>query len=180
MSTAGPNGPGGASGTANGGQAWTTITNVTADDSSYATVAVTAAVFSEYMFTNTFGFAIPSTATINGIQVDLKAKVSTTSANVNLTLSKNGGASGSTSFNTPQVTTTEAFKSYGSSSELWGLTWTPTEVNASTFGFRLWVGQDTNNTWSVNYGRITVTYTPAFGGPSITVTRQAVMRAATR
>jgi hypothetical protein len=65
---------------------------------------------------------------------------------------------------------------YGSTSDLWGTTWTPADVNAANFGLRF-AAQNTgssSSTATVDYISITVTYIPAAPGigTSTTLTKQ--------
>jgi hypothetical protein len=56
--------------------------------------------------------------------------------------------------------TTDATVTYGSSTDLWGTTWTPAEVNSSNFGLRLKVqnANASSRTASVDYMELTVYY----------------------
>jgi len=60
-------------------------------------------------------------------------------------------------------TTSDTTPTYGNSTDLWGTTLTPADVNASTFGVRLKVKNNsttTSNTASVDYISVTVYYEP--------------------
>jgi hypothetical protein len=64
---------------------------------------------------------------------------------------------GATSTNWP---TSEAAASYGSTSDLWGTSWTPADINASNFGVALTVDNNNSSTRTANvdYINVTVTY----------------------
>lgn len=109
-----------------------------------------------------FGFTVPTSATINGIKVDIERK------HVNPNIQKDteifiikGGVAGTQ--NKADISTfyptVDTYASYGGSTDLWGTTWNANEINASNFGvhFRptpVW-GQRT----SVDNIRVTVYYT---------------------
>jgi hypothetical protein len=116
------------------GTAWTNPGNVTADDGSYATVTVALNAHSQYVKGTNFGFAVPGGATIVGIVAEVERNVPAGNAiDFSVRLFKAGVATGSdlAAYSWPA---TDAVATYGSSSELWGTTWTPADVNAATFG----------------------------------------------
>lgn len=116
---------------------------------------------------SSLGFSIPSDATINGIQVTFTRKVdsSISAFTYTVTLKKAGSNAGTAKGPGSAWTSTAANESWGSSSDLWGTTWTPADINNSGFGVGI-VAQGTNST-SLAYNvyannvSITVTYTPA-------------------
>ncbi len=78
-------------------------------------------------------------------------------------LLKAGSPVGSNHASTAAWSTSDATESYGSSSDLWGTTWTPAQINASNFGVRLNVRNTSataSNTAYVDYIEITVRYSP--------------------
>jgi len=169
----------GANVTGTGTIAWGTPGNITADDTNYATATLTAGQVSNYLQATNYGFAIPSTATISGISVTIgRMRSSGNGSNVHDTvvqLLKGGTLTGSNLANTtagtwPSSTTGIADASYGGTSNLWGTTWTPEDINASNFGVALAATSVSDTrTLSVDYMRITVTYTvpsAATGSPT--------------
>jgi hypothetical protein len=71
-----------------------------------------------------------------------------------------GSTDRSSGTNWPQ---TFGYTSYGGSSDLWGETWTPSDINSSDFGFAISaIGEGPNTTAQVDNVRITVYYS----GPS--------------
>lgn len=87
-----------------------------------------------------FGFAIPGGATIAGIMLSFTRRVS----NVQLLARSNqvqmvkaGGGVGTPKSNAALWTTSAVVETYGSPTDLWGTTWTPTDVNANNFGFQV-------------------------------------------
>jgi hypothetical protein len=144
--------------------AWVAPTNIYVDDSVYA--SVTAATFdtndyTEVLNASTFGFAIPSSATITGIKVEVDRYCGAGAAKDGvIQLTKDGaarvGASAATATAWPATSTTV---SYGGAADLWGTTWTPAEVNTATFGVHIAAqatGDDTDV--YVDFVRITVYY----------------------
>jgi hypothetical protein len=165
FTTTGPN----AGGTFAG---WTNSSNAGAEDGAEATISTyTDDTPSLSLRVTNFGFAVPAGATINGVTVEVKRRktndlgFSTKDANVNLT--KNGTAAvGTNKASATNWTTTLTFATYGGAADLWGTTWTATEINASTFGVLLKVydpiggGGETAN---VDFIRVTVDFTAAAG-----------------
>lgn len=174
MSSSGPNSPGTGSTAARGGNvgAWTNASNVLASDNSYATgygLSGVSPTYTNYLTATNFGFSIPSGATIDGIVVEIERKaiggVPFHIKDSILSLIKGGTISGDNKASGTDWDTTETYYSYGSSSDLWGLTLTDTDVNASTFGVALSVGAGATGKGSaavvVDHIRITVYYTAA-------------------
>lgn len=179
MTTAGPN-IAGAGASSGGGTAWTNPGNITADDASYATCTLTASGTSQALNGTSFGFSIPSGATIDGFLVEIERFSSSplgspfNIADSNVQLIK-GGTAGGTNKSTGAVWnyTSPTIVSFGGAADLWGQTWTDSDVNASNFGATLSIqnlsGVSTR-TGSVDYIRITVYYTASGGSSSATNT----------
>lgn len=143
---------------AGSGVAWSNPGNITADDATLASVSLTAPSTSQYLVGNNLGLSLPHNATINGIEVTLDALANTAQQSVYLT--KNGTATVGTSKAT-SFTGTISTLTYGSSSDLWGTTWTPAEINATTFGAIFSVGNLVSGTrpYSVDFIKINIYYT---------------------
>lgn len=163
----------GASNSSVGSVTWSSPGNITADDTNRAT-ATAGFAQSEYLISSSHGFAIPSGATIDGIVVEARIysefgglfyDVYDAAARI-----VKGGAVGSTDKSKVaawQSGNNLTWTSYGSSSDTWGETWTPADINASGFGFALsanLVGGKISATGSVYAIRITVYYTAGGGG----------------
>ena len=168
-SPAGPNAPG-TGATSSAGTLWSNPGNITADDSSYATANMVLGTTTRRLEATNFGFAIPTGATIDGIVVTWKRKTSSTSfspRDSQIRIIK-GGAWGATDRASGTTwPTTEGTATYGSSSDLWGETWTAADINSSTFGAGLVAQTNAGKgqpTLSVNYCTITVYYTEGGGG----------------
>lgn len=123
---------------------------------------------SHYLKAVDFDFAIPSGATIKGIVVEIERakQFSGVVVDSNVRIVK-GGAIGSTnkaSGTSWPVLGSEAYATYGSSSDLWGETWTDTDINATDFGAVIAAVASGTATANIDHVRITVHYTAAAGG----------------
>jgi len=164
--SSGPNYPTVATGNTNtigGGTApnWANPSAIEAADSVFATIFMNNRI-SKDLIGKGFGFTIPGGATINGIllEVNYDSGTGTDTVETVVRLLKAGVASGdnkSTGALLPAVATTV---SYGGSSDLWGTTWTPSDINNTSFGAAT-VYSATLDSASVDFFRITVTYTTA-------------------
>jgi hypothetical protein len=164
QTTVGPNFAGTGATGGGTGASWLNPTRVTANDNSYTTNSITGSSYSEALNATSFGFSIPTNATINGIQVSIGrfASIASSLQDRSVYLIKGGTATGNNNGATStDWGTTENVANYGTTTDLWGTTWTPAEINATNFGVALTV--DNNNTSgrtaSVDYVQISVTYT---------------------
>jgi hypothetical protein len=148
---------------------WADPGYITVDDTNYATAASPASAgtfYSEYLRGYSHGFSVPSNATINGIVAKFwrKGGSGTTYDNV-VSLSKNGtSAIGDNKAKaTSWSLTIWGTQTYGSSSDLWGTTWTPSEINSANFGLfvsvRIVNAMARSNNCFVDYFSIQVYYT---------------------
>ena len=125
--------------TAATGTSWTTPTNVFTSNNVYATYSVPTAANSNYLDVTGFGFTIPATAIIRGISVSIERKASATNSlkddDVYIKKASCTDPCGTDHANTSTYYgTSDSTDSYGSSSDLWGKTWTAADVNSSSFG----------------------------------------------
>lgn len=175
MASAGPNSPGTlADDSSFGSVAWTNPSNAGTSDNSYATYNSPGGTDSHYLKATNFGFSIPSDATITNIKVEIERKQDNTFAGdtvdsvVKLVVggavtgnNKASGASWPAPFGGGMGT--DAYASYDYSVTTWGVTPSPSDVNASNFGVVLAAnaagGLGANPTAYVDHVRITVTYT---------------------
>lgn len=158
---------------------WSNPNNAQVSDTVYATSTYAGVDGgSGFLSATNFGFSIPTGSTINGIVVEVQKKGSATGkvADGANYLIKSGITAGPSKVIAGDWSTTESYATYGSSSDLWGATWTASDINSATFGFAF--STDLGSTWApvdgavtayVDHIRITVYYT---GAP--TVTTQAV------
>lgn len=165
-STAGPNYPGtGTDDSSFGTTVWLNPGNITSSDNNYASLTTVAGVNTHYLAASNFGFSIPSSTTILGIQVEWERQAlcgggCTIDSRVRII---KGGVVGSTEKSTGASWPTggvDVYDSFGGSSDLWGQTWTYTDINASNFGAVLSpTGVLAGALSEVDTCRITVTYT---------------------
>ena len=178
--TSGPNNPSSAADdTSFGSYSWSTPSNVYTSNNSYASVTFPAGATgtdSYYLKVTGFGFSIPSGATINGIQVDIERYANYGGTQRWVEDERVRIVKGGTIMSTQDKAKTgtkwpvlagEAYTSYGSSSDLWGETWTYSDINSANFGVAIAAernGATTSNAVIayIDHVRITVTYTPAF------------------
>jgi hypothetical protein len=179
MTTAGPNSPSTVADNGGGAYSWSNPSNATSSNNSYAVCSGISdgpdAALSNRLKATGFGFAIPTGATITGVVAEFEIKAATGGSSVDVTdeevkLVKAGTASGTNKGGGAGagITNTEAYKSYGGSSDLWGNSLSPSDVNDSGFGVQ-WQGsfnEDNSSDISIDHIRITVYYTlPAIACP---------------
>lgn len=175
MATAGPNYPTSTSSVDPLGDVynpWTSPSNANADDGAVTSSDINPddAGQSFYLDCLTFGFSIPS-ANIDGITVEIERrdKHATTPRNRDLLvqLMKGGTPVGTNKASASVYPNTLTVATYGGASDLWGTTWSASEVNASGFGLRFQSEVSTgtsNRTTEVDFVRITINYTEGGGG----------------
>jgi len=152
--------------------AWNNPTNAAASDDVYATVGINAGQeiqYSNYLKCTNFGFAIPTNAIIKGVQIDIERHASLNTSNNHVCIQavrlvKGGTPQGSSKLSSQYWPLSDAYESLGGSADMWGLTLTPADINASNFGVVLEAvlyapaGYD-SITGYVDHIRITVYYT---------------------
>jgi hypothetical protein len=112
--------------------------NVLASDNQYATASHCDCCDqnTQCLFVTSFGFSIPLTATINGIVAEVEKR---SSANGQMQdnpvmILKNGMETGTTHALPGNWGYTDQYYTYGNSTDLWGATWAPSDINNSGFG----------------------------------------------
>ncbi len=163
MATQGPNSAASFSNVADFGDiAWTNPNNAVTSDNSRATAVVSSTQTSQLLTGYNFGFSIPTGATITGFSVDIEGSTTGTSTvSTDVYLHKTtGGYQGYTFLTT--FPTSESVVTAGGASSLFGTTWTPAQVNASTFGVSVQMyGNTSSRTFSIDAIQITVHYSEA-------------------
>ncbi len=141
---------------------------VNTSDANYASVSTNNGTPSDYLQGTGYNFGIPSNAEIQGIQVIINRLGgqggSSGFYDVNVYLVKNNSIqiSGDNKANLgTRWPTSLGTQSYGGSSDLWGNSWIASDINNANFGVALSNrnSSNTTRTASVDYMRITVTYT---------------------
>jgi hypothetical protein len=147
---------------------WNNPERVEADDNSDATCNIGAGGgTSDSIQPNTFGFAIPVDATIDGFEVTIKRQMlidnsgSPRDASVTLVNGAGPGDNKASGATWGIVTGTVV---YGGSTDLWGTTWTAADVNDAAFGVDFQTQCDAaagGRAFSVDYIYVSVWYTEA-------------------
>ncbi len=163
--TAGPLG-GGTFADGGGGQGiWANPGNAATLNSVYATNPGSSSSLSNDLQARSFGFSIPSTATINGIEfiVTLKSENGVTPDN-SIKLVKAGTAVGTDFARASTVfwPTSDTAVTFGGPTQLAGVSWTPADINNTNFGVNISNKQalDTTNS-SIDYISVKIYYTTA-------------------
>lgn len=152
--------------------AWTNPNNAKVSDNVYAVAASHITPTTHYLKATNFGFTIPVGATINGILAEFERKGSSASGSYNadsaIKIVKSDGIIGTTNKSTGATwSETESYISFGGTTDLWGETWTYTDINDADFGVVISAILDVNDKYpptsvaSVDHIRITVYYTEA-------------------
>ena len=168
MASQGPLSPSAASTSdSNGGTAdWTNPTNILTDNGAVASAGTGFEATSYLLLATGFGFDIPTGATVDGILVEWDRNYTGISAaDSSVRLLKAGTPTGGDKSVGAAWPSSSAYAGYGGSSDLWGTTWTPAEVNASDFGAAIAALIGATSNAAVDHVRITVTYTPAVFDP---------------
>ena len=150
------------------GSFWTNPTNITAQDSVYATTTIFTSP--SFALVGTYpGASIPSGSVIDGIEVMIRRYASSNGANTNtyaVTLPKGTPKNGS-----PPWPNTPGNETFGGPTDLWGTTWTPADFNSS-FNVQFKIAKSTGTTGAyVDYMSVTIYYTPGTKDISATATQ---------
>lgn len=141
------------------GAAMSNVNNVKVSDNVYANNSIGPSN-NRGLTAQNFGFSIPTGSTIDGILVEVEGKEASGNTRVNaIKTIKADGTIGTTQKGPSSYWNgTDTYYSFGSSSDLWGDTWTAEDINDTDFGTVLLVaGYD--DTCSMDHIRITVYYT---------------------
>lgn len=132
---------------------------------------------SHYLKCTNFGFSVPSGATINGIVVEIERFGSNFGSQKCyddiIKIIKGGSYVGDNKAVTSTAwPTTKAYVTYGGAADLWGTTWSDTDINSANFGMgistRMTCDGKNGVASSIDHIRITVHYTTGGGGGSST------------
>ncbi|MGV9004261.1 beta strand repeat-containing protein [Flavobacterium sp.] len=166
------------------GTNWTAAGNIVDNDNINASVGSS----SRYLAGTNFGFSIPAGSIIDGIELEIDRYASRNTGSRNgkdnvVRLVKNGTATGTNNATATTYSTTATTVTYGSSTELWGTTWTAADINATNFGAVLsttiMTGFTNPTTVYVDFFRIKVYYTAQPTITSFTPTSACVNSSAT-
>jgi hypothetical protein len=147
---------------------WSNIDRIFTENASYASVTLGFGVppmeFSSHLIANTFGFAIPAGAHIQGIQVNVKCYETGgfyTVYTIDASLGKNAPSSlaGTNRYADGQFPpAANAFLTFGGPTILWGQKWNASDVNSANFGFGIMFQGDNGSNIYVDYISMTITY----------------------
>lgn len=164
--TVGPSNPS-SSGVQGSGGAWSGVDRVKSNSgtASFLTPAGNT-VTSQFIYGSGFPITLPPGATITGISFSFSRQVSTVTSNsantVQVFLLKAGTAAGTAKGPGSSYTTSLTTESWGNSSDLWGTTWTASDINNPGFGVEISAIDNAGPspaTVGVNNFLLTVTYT---------------------
>jgi len=114
------------------GVAWTSPGNATGEaDDNVASVTLASMQGAKFLVLNHFGFSLPAGATVTGIQVEIRASSSGPTMIMWLTKDSEDTV-GMDKY--ADLSESLEWVVVSEEDELWGTTWTPAEINASTFG----------------------------------------------
>jgi hypothetical protein len=162
--SAGPNSPSAAANDSSvGGVAWNTPTGaLTIGGGSASDVLLASSGITQYLKVTGFGFSIPGGATIKGIVVNalVKGNYGSSISDYSVRLYKAGVMTGSDLRNGLLWDASYGYQTYGSGAELWGTSWTSTDINDAGFGVGLMAANyyPANRTAYVDYISIEVFY----------------------
>ena len=164
--------------TSGSGASWTSGNYAETSDSRYASASISNGQTTYNLSLTNFGWNLPSTATISGISVAIVEKASSNSSTTyvvdnQVQLLKAGSTSGITNKANTSTKwgTSDTTQTYGSSTDLWGKTWTGSDIDASNFGVQIQAkgacsGSNCHVTAYVNAVTITVYYQASSIGSS--------------
>ena len=158
---------------------WTNPGNALASDNAYAT---STANNDDQGYRN-FGFNIPAGSIIDGIEVQVDAKKSTTGSNwqVEVRLSGDGGATWTARDSTGNLTTTETTYTLDGTSAAWGHVWDPVQLTDGNFRLEVRNNRSSSSgstTTSLDQVRVKVTYSTINSGTANGALSSAVCQAA--
>jgi hypothetical protein len=125
---------------------------------------VVPAPYRDALLTDQFRLEVPTSASIEGIVVDVRRASTGFVTDDSVELVKQGAAGGAERASSTAWGSDFEWVSYGSPQDLWGLDWTPADVNADDFGVALSVlyTQAAGNTRAyVDQVRVTIHYRTA-------------------
>lgn len=155
------------------GLAWTNPANAQTLNDTGATRSVNDGEVSDYLQCSNYGFTIPDGNRVTGITATIRRQANNTNVIDNTVVLLRAGTRETTSLATTTTYSNGSYRndSYGGTTNLWGATWSVTEINASGFGLAL-AAQKSNNTGgartvNVDLIRLSVTYVADNVAPTV-------------
>jgi len=117
---------------------WVSPSNAATSNDVYATIQNDETATSKYLLATNFGLSIPTDAVIRGILVEVE-RSQTVDGPPNVTdnsirLFKAGVVTGANKSTGAQWLDNDSYIAFGGATDLWGTTWTATEINNIGFG----------------------------------------------
>jgi hypothetical protein len=147
--------------------AWSTVNNAKISDNNYSMASNYGFMPTElhYLKATNFGFSIPAGATINGIVVEVECSTSEETHDEIMAIIKADGTIGSNVIALHnQWPISDAYRTFGGASDLWGETWSASGINDVDFGVAIAPKVYPMADAFVDHIRSTVYYTE--GGPA--------------
>jgi hypothetical protein len=151
------------------GSKWINTSNVSSLDNQYCSTTLKPfsscyqdqCYWSRYLDCHNFGFTIPDGAAIKGIQLDVTRNCSINGAvkDFEVSLRKNNLPAGSNLAAQDFWITQNKTKTYGGTTELWGLSWSALEIDSAQFGVFIKVKNSSSSTPTVNIDEVSITVT---------------------
>jgi hypothetical protein len=141
---------------------WTNVANAASSNNLYASfgnLGPGVGTHTDYLRVTNFGFNIPGGDAVTGIQVEIeRSDPNQNTSDYSIKIIWNGlivGPDHSTGLAYPGA---DAYLSYGGSTDTWGQTWTPTDINNSNFGVVIAAQRNSsgNTGGQIDHVRITV------------------------
>lgn len=123
--------------------AWSSPLDVISSNNSYAScgalLGTLASAQTNYLQASGYGFSIPASATISGIEVRVERNavgllIGASVTDKNVYLMKAGTQIGTNHASGAGWSGSDVVAIYGNSADLWGTSWTPAQINATNFG----------------------------------------------
>lgn len=142
---------------------WNNPSYAMAEDgnSAYALLATSGYLNTQFLKATNFGFAVPTNATITGIKVEIKKRSDyyMDATDLYVYIIKSDGSEGTTNKALSGYwPSTLTYSTYGGTSDLWGETWTPSDINDSDFGVEIMGHSMYEEDVYIDHIRITVYY----------------------
>lgn len=138
--------------------AWTNPNNSQASDNVRATSTVNNST-THYLKATNFGFTIPAGVTIDGIVAEVERFGSLVTIKDSSIKAVQGGVISGTNQSTGSTWSgADTYKTFGSSTNLWGLSWTVDNINSSGFGVAISAFSTGFDQANIDHIRMTVYY----------------------
>lgn len=153
--------------------AWINPTNALTSNNSRAALQIFGSDgLSDSLAVYNFSASLPDGASVVGVAVAIECRKSeVTTETLSVTLAKTASSAASVVSDTKtstSVTTSDSVISFGGATDLWGVSWTAAEFNASGFG--VWVQYDSgvsDDLFEVDYVSVTLYYETGGGGAQV-------------